>query len=119
MVNIEDIRATISKLEDRPTTMQNCKDLAYLYIVLDHQVGAPQDAVVTEYNDILPSYTKYCGAKRNFQLNTGTDTAVVQALDILCREIKEFISTLYSNTDTPEERAKIKEYLTAAIQGLQ
>lgn len=122
MVNVDDVRATIQKLEDKPTSMQTCRDLAYLYVVLDHQKftepNNESDSVVTEYNDILPSYKKYCEAKRNFQLHSGTQDAVLLSLDLLCKEIKEFIATLYSNTDSQEERSKLKEYLTKSMQAL-
>lgn len=40
-----------------------------------------------------------------------TDEAVYIAMSAVCKEIKEFVQTLYSGTDTPKERELIKQMI--------
>lgn len=105
-MNIELINETISELENGDTTLTTCSNLASLYIVRDKLKcnDEVKDTVVKEYSDILPSYTKYKGVKRNYTLGNGTEEAVNLTLQAVSQEIIEFINTLYSSTQTPSER---------------
>lgn len=114
MLDMQEVSNTIQELEQGPTTFENCRKLAVLYIVQQHYKKANsadcsglQDEIVTEYKDILPSYTKYCEAKKKFQLLEVPKEKVLHDLEGLCKEIQEFLYLLYTNTDSPEERELI------------
>lgn len=118
-MNIGDINRTIEKLEKGSTTFENCERLASLYIVREHQqnanltvVNASEKGVINELNDILPSYSLYCNKKREYQMNRLGSNVVLKSLMDVCREILEFIHTMYSGTDLPEERDIIVETLS-------
>lgn len=106
MLNLDEIDSTINELENGPTTFDACAKLASLYAVREHLAT---NAVEIELNDILPQYKVYCEVKRKYQLNQLTDTAVYNAMEDVCREITEFIQTLYSSTDTQRERDSISK----------
>ena len=63
--------------------------------------------VIKEYSDILPQYKAYCETKRKYQMKETTERAVLDCMTNVCTEIKEFVATLYNNTEMPEEREKI------------
>jgi hypothetical protein len=113
MLNIEEIKNTIDELENSPTTFANCQKLSSLYIVLDHIENSLQQGTdaekdtVKEYRDILPQYKMYREVKRKYQLDELPEKSVEMAIDDVCREIKEFIDTLYSNSDMPTERQSV------------
>ena len=111
------IADTIHELENGETTFENCYKLASLYVVRDHLEHAllpVTDNVEDELQDILPQYRKYCETKKKFQLKETTKDEVIDSLHSVGQEIREFIQTLYSNTDTPEER----EYLVKLLHSL-
>lgn len=113
-MNIDEIKNTIAELEQGETSFSNCQKLANLYIVmqnLNKQDNYSVDKVITEYNDILPMYSKYCNIKQKFQLNEVTEKAVENAIDSVTKEIKEFIQILYSNTNSEYERNSISTML--------
>ena len=114
MLNITEINNTITELENGDTTFANCQRLASLYIVRD-TFSNSTNAVEHELSDILPQYKKYCAVKRKYQLNELTVDAVINSIDGVCKEIQEFIETLYGSTDTPKERERIQQM----IQNLQ
>ena len=87
--------------------------LSSLYIVREH--FDKDDAVITEYNDILPNYSKYCEIKRKFQLNELPDTAIQPAILAVCKEVKEFLLILYNNTDTQNERELLQEMINSTV----
>ena len=93
----------IEELEDGDTTYANAADLASLYTVRD-KLTQPIDGITKELNDILPAYTAYKEVKRNYQLNGIDKSKVLRQLESVCRELKDFICRLYSNSDSPEER---------------
>lgn len=116
MLNLDEIQNTIEELENGATTFENCRNLASLYIVdkiyrerHEKQTNAVSDDVATELGDILPQYHLYCEVKRKYQLHELTREAVVLAISDVCIEIKEFIQSLYSHTDMPEERDQLKK----------
>ena len=119
MLNITEITNTIAELENGDTTFANCQKLASLYIVRDNfnkedmQEVQTQQVVEVEHelSDILPQYQKYCEIKRKYQMNEVTENAVINSIDNVCREIAEFLQTLYGSTDMQEERDAIKTML--------
>lgn len=107
MLDIEQVSDTIKELEQSDTTFDNCIKLASLYIVRNNY---PTDDVSTELDDILPQYKRYCTIKRNYQLGNLSKDAVISAMDKVCKEITEFINSLYSHTDMQEERDLLESY---------
>ena len=117
---MQEIKKTIEELENGSTSFASCSKLADLYIVCDHykdkEIKTKSDdteqtrketLIIKEYSDILPQYQHYTDVKRKYQLNEVTEQAVLNAMSNVCTEIKEFVATLYANTELPEERAKI------------
>ena len=122
MLNLDEINNTIEALENSSTTFETCSKLASLYIVRDKLQNAVQreidasesklnDRTERELSDILPQYKNYCEIKRKYQLNEVTEKAVYVSMADVCKEIKEFMQTLYSSTDTPKEREMIKNLI--------
>lgn len=121
MLNIEEINNTIAELESSSTTFANCQKLASLYIVREHYKNSftavvdgyneVENNVIYEYKDILPDYQHYCNVKRQYQLGEVTELAVISAMEEVCKEVKEFITTLYSSTDIPKERELISNMI--------
>ena len=119
MLNLQEINETIEQLENGATTFDTCSKLASLYIVRDNLTKTQEpvyNKVETELNDILPQYRMYCEVKRKYQLKELTDQAVYLAMQDVCTEIREFIQTLYSSTDTPQEREMIRNLINQ-LQG--
>ena len=106
MLNIEEVNNTIAELENGETTFDACIKLAALYTVKEHYDC--EDEVVEEYNDILPQYRNYVETKRKYQLGEIAETALENQATLVCKEISEFIHSLYSSTDLPSERNIIK-----------
>lgn len=109
-MNIADINRTIKELEDDSTTFENCGKLASLYIVRDK---FSKDKVQNELDDILPQYQKYVEIKRKFQFGELSEKAVENQIKAVCKEVSEFIKTLYTGTDMPIEREYIKNMLNS------
>lgn len=105
------IKEAIQDLENSETSADNVSELAALYICLDKLETRKEtivDAVESELEDILPYYLKYRQTKRRYQLKKATDSEVLQGIRDVCKEFREFIDTLYSNTDMHRERLTIK-----------
>lgn len=114
MLDIEEIDNTIETLENGATTFDNVLKLASLYIVKEHMqnVSTGQiDVSESELKDILPAYRKYVDVKKEFQLNHIDKSALISSMNIVCKEIKEFISTLYNNTECQECRNLIQNMI--------
>lgn len=111
MINLEDINITIKELESGNTTFDSCTKLAALYTVRRELNGVEPNAVTQEVQDILPQYKKYCKVKRQYQLDEIGEPVMFDAMQNVCKEITEFIHTLYNNTDTSVERALITNML--------
>ena len=109
MMNLNTI---IDELENAETSLSNIRNLSALYNVKTHLLGTEKfDRTAKELNDILPSYLNYIDVKRKYQLKEITETNVLLQLGNVCKEIKEFIQTLYSGTDTPEERDILRQMI--------
>ena len=109
MLNVAEIDEEIKRFEERELTRSNCETLASLYIIKYFYMNQPmnvvqEDKVIDEYEDILPSYNRYKHMKAKFQMKEVSKEAVQESLEFVCKEIKEFISTLYTNSDMEEER---------------
>lgn len=76
------------------------------------------DGIEDELRDILPSYRIYCGSKRKYQLGQANEIEVIQNLNLLCREISEFVNSLYSGTDMNKERLYIRKEITKIYEKL-
>lgn len=122
MLDMIDIEKTITELENGKTTFANCNNLASLYIVREYFKNAPKATkakendkyeieVIKEYSDILPQYQHYCDTKRKYQLNETTAQAVLNCMNNVCTEIKEFIATLYTSTEMEDERKKLNNVI--------
>ena len=107
-MNLTDIREEIEILEKGDTNYANCSKLADLYIVRDFMESKSKDVktdeVIEEYSDILPMYADYCDKKRRYEHKEITEDAVIDAMQNVSQEIKEFIQTLYANVDTEKEK---------------
>lgn len=104
-MDINDINETIAKLENSDTTFENCRKLAALYVVRDNLVV---DNVEKELSDILPCYQQYVTVKRDFQMGKATNERLISAMESVCKEITEFIDSLYCNTELLKERKSIE-----------
>lgn len=106
-MDLQDINSSISYLEKGDTTFENCQKLASLYIIREHYLkgqNSDGNGVVSEYKDILPQYCNYLKLKKKYQTGELDKKVVQLAIQKVCKEINEFILTLYQCTDMPEER---------------
>lgn len=111
-MNISTINELIEELEQGETSLSNIRNLSALYNVKSHILGTKNfDNITKELSDILPSYLKYIEVKRKYQLQEISEEIVYINMEELCKEIKEFIQTLYSGTDTPKERELLKQVI--------
>lgn len=124
-MDLDIISDTIKELESKETTFFNCQNLAYLYIVRDHYnprtaqlVPIETLEVQRELSDILPQYKIYKSVKKKYQMSETSKSAVTESMRDVCREITEFIETLISCSDMPEEREQIKTMIYRLNQKL-
>lgn len=104
------INDLIDDIESGDTSLSNIRNLSALYNVKSHLIGTKKyDSIVKELNDILPSYLQYIEVKRKYQMKEVSEELVLSYLKSVCKEIKEFVQTLYSGTDTEGERKIIKQ----------
>ena len=71
-----------------------------------------------EYADIQPRYHEYCDVKREYQLNNIPVSALETSVVYLCKEIKEFMQVLYSNSDTEFEKTAFKNVLREMLDSM-
>lgn len=105
------IEEAIEELENSETTVDNIKELSALYICRDHLMLSNHDAVESELEDIFPYYRKYRDIKRRYQLRQTNESEVAEGIKAVCRELTEFVETLYSGTDMNKERICIRKML--------
>ena len=110
MIDLNEIEDTIKDIENKNTTLDNCRILADM-LIIEHFYKIKTDNVENELNDILPQYQRYREIKRKYQLQEVTENAVINAIYNVCRELSEFIYTLYSSTDTQAERDAIVDMI--------
>lgn len=109
-MDIKIIDEMIEELKDSDTTYANVADLAALYVVKEklNSSNSSVDNATKELNDILPAYERYKTVKRNYQLSGIDKSKVIRQMEFVCGELKDFICTLYNNSDLEEERQMIK-----------
>lgn len=111
-MNIDIINEMIDELEQSEPSLSNIRNLSALYNVKTHLLGTNKfDRTAKELSDILPSYLQYIETKQRYQLHEITDTLLYEALQNLCKEIKEFVQSLYSGTDTEKEREILQQLI--------
>jgi hypothetical protein len=103
-MNTDELTTMIRDLETNELTLSNARNLASLYIVRDHLQSLVQSKTEKELSDILPSYKNYIQIKTRYQKHEISKDFVCASLKMVCKEVKEFIHTLYSSTDMPDER---------------
>lgn len=106
-----EVNNLIKELESGDASLSTIRNLAALYIIqgqlqnrLDGVLKNSNDAVLTELYEVIPSYKQYVIAKRRQQLNEISNDAVLDTLNRLGKEIKDFIKTLYTSTTSDDER---------------
>lgn len=109
-MNLKSINDAIENLESSKPTYDNVQELSALYIVREY-LKQPPDSVEKELGDILPCYKQYINIKRDYQTGRATDTLLVNSMESVCKEIAEFIETLYNNTELFKERLKIEKMI--------
>ena len=107
-MNINAINKAITELENSKSTYDNVQELSALYIVREYFQQTP-NIVEKELNDISPCYKQYINIKRDYQIGRATDTLLANSMESVCKEITEFIETLYNNTELFKERLKIEK----------
>lgn len=117
MLNLEIINELIDDLEQSDTSLSTVRNLSALYNVKSHILGTKNyDTITKELSDVLPSYLLYINLKKKYQLHEINEEAVYASMKDLCKEIKEFIQTLFSGTDTEQERTLIKSFIKELIE---
>ena len=111
MLNVDEIDEAINSLECEDLTYSVCSKLADMYIIKQYLDNNTSDNIITEYNDILPSYEDYKRVKTNYMQHNISENVVIDKMALLCNEISEFIHTLYINTISKEERIIIMNML--------
>lgn len=107
-MNLREIEDTIEELENGDTTYDNCIKLSALYSVRDNLKSDTRK----ELDDVLPLFKMYVAVKTKYQLGELPQASLSLAMHDLCKEVREFIETLYKNTELKEERETIKDMLT-------
>lgn len=107
-MELQDIEEAIKQFEGKDPTANNVQELACLYTVRNNLA---ESSTAKELNDILPEYNCYCQSKRKFQQHQLTEDGVIHSMQGLCKELKEFIYTLYNCTDFYKERKLLLQTL--------
>lgn len=117
-MDIREINDNINMLLNSDNTFSNVSKLASLYIVKEHIENVNMNELNTldggtekELNDILPEYQKYKEVKKEYQLNNTDKSNVIAHMKSVCKEIQEFILTLYQNTECEECRNLIQNMI--------
>ena len=113
-MDMREIENTIEELENGPTTYDNCIKLSALYSVRDNIKSDTRK----ELDDVLPLFKMYVAVKTKYQLGELPATSLVMGMHDLCKEIHEFIDTLYNNTELSDERDAIREMLHDTLDAL-
>ena len=106
-MDMKEISDTIEELENGTTTFDNCIKLSALYNVRNNLKSDTEK----ELNDILPQFRMYVAVKKKYQLGELHQEDLEFAMRSMCRDIEEFIETLYNNTELEEERETIRDMI--------
>ena len=113
-MDIVAIDEAIESLEQEDTTVDNVKELSALYICREYLIkSSPVNISERELSEIFPYYRKYLDIKRRYQLMQTTEGEVIKGIKDVCRELTEFVETMYSGTDMNKERLCIRQMLSA------
>ena len=115
-MDIEAIYNAIDELENSDTTVENVSELASLYIVKQNLLSKITTDTEKELNDILPNYRIYVDIKRKYQLGQTSESDVIHSIKTVCKELQEFLCTLYCSTDMNKERLCIRSMLCAVTE---
>ena len=113
-MNLAEVNEATKELLNGPLTLSNARNLSALITIQSYMKNAIQskpDGLEQELNDILPQYKEYCNIKRGYQLGKLSDTDLIVAMRHVCKEVNEFLLSLYENTETAEERTMLKTML--------
>ena len=113
-MNLTEVNDATKELLNGPLTLSNARNLSALITIQSYMKNAIQskpDGLEQELNDILPQYKEYCNIKRGYQLGKLSDTDLIVAMRRVCKEVNEFLLSLYENTETAEERTILKTML--------
>lgn len=118
-MDIIEINNTIKELESADASLSNVRNLASLYIVQGQMQGKlnsvlqqSNDVVLTELYEVIPSYKQYVIAKRRRQLNEISGELVLDTLSRLGKELRDFVKSLYTATDSENERIMLAKIIT-------
>lgn len=117
-MDIQTIEEAIQELEQSPTSVENVKNLASLYICRQNikpRLKSSNNTFKQDINEVFPAYNTYCNAKKAFQTGNGTEEAVLNALSLLCSEIKDLYISLNSSSSSRKERRILKESVESVI----
>lgn len=103
-MQIESINNAIAELETAETTIKNVEELACLYTVRDKLQAHSNSAQPT----MFPYYNRYVQDKRRFQKKELSQDIIREDIQNVCIEIIEFLTMLYSCTDSEFERQEVK-----------
>lgn len=117
-MNISLIEDAITILESDDTTVDNVAELASLYIVRANYKQAKNETV-KELNEILPAYSHYIEMKTLYQTGKQDANPMVDSFKMVCKELRDFIITLYSGTDTYKERRELKAMLKTVLDKMK
>jgi hypothetical protein len=117
MFTVDELNNIISDVENNLQTYTDCQKLADLYIIRNELFSHNDVADITakEFNDILPKFRSYCMIKKKYQLNELPIDTVIHSMEDVCKELFEFITTLYSCTESKQERDCIISMLQELI----
>ena len=113
-MNLKEVNEAINELLNGPLTLSNARNLSALIVVqsyLQNAVQSKPDSLEQELNDILPRYKEYCEVKRDYQLGKIPKDDIIISMRRVCKEVNEFLLSLYENTETAEERTMLKTML--------
>lgn len=113
-MNLAKVNKEINELLNSPLTLSNVRNLSALIVVqsyLQNAIQSEPDSLEQELNDILPRYKEYCEIKRDYQLGKIPKDDIIISMRRVCKEVNEFLLSLYENTETAEERTMIKVML--------
>jgi len=113
-MNLVEVNKEINELLNSPLTLSNARNLSALIVVqsyLQNAIQSKPDSLEQELNDILPRYKEYCNIKRDYQLGKLPEDDIIISMRRVCKEVNEFLLSLYENTETAEERTMLKAML--------
>ena len=115
-MDISIIEKAIEDLENSEETEENVTLLSSLYIVRKNLNSSKISQNSHDNYTQFPYYEKYISTKRKYQLNQTTEGEVIKDMKNVCIELKEFVNTLYYNTDMNKERMCIKQALQEIVE---